>query len=418
MTVACSLPNGDLGIALRLSTFLDCQARALGENGFQAFAGGPVVAGLLSGLVTIFVALVGYRMVLGTTPDLRDGIGWAVRLGIVLTLATGWPAFQTVVYHVAVDGPDEIAAILLPAAGLPAEAIDSRIQQAYDTIRLGSTERPSFVSPTQDTAADGQAGASVLGPSPGARFGPLGQPALPQTASWFVISTLGMIGALRVAAGILLAVAPLAILALLFDATLGLFSGWVRALVGSALALVAATIVATLDLLMVESELGHLQSVVGGFSVVDPQALTTIVLAFAPVMLVAVWAGVRMASAFRIPGLYFPASAGVDRRSSTVSSMSGIVPAMVTEERQGNNGGTVAQTRVQSVADALATSVRREQGVGSPSGQGSALSQQVAQMSIESRPADMVTPGARSAAAGPRSRQRRTGSAARRDRRV
>ena len=123
MSPTCEAPDPSLGVALRLSNYLDCLARVLGENGFQALAGGSLGASILSGLVTIFVALIGYRLIFGDTPGLRDGVGWTVRVGVVLALVTSWPAFQTLIYRVAVDGPQELAAIMLPASGLAADGL-------------------------------------------------------------------------------------------------------------------------------------------------------------------------------------------------------------------------------------------------------------------------------------------------------
>uniref|UniRef100_UPI00313D9058 type IV secretion system protein n=2 Tax=Pseudomonadota TaxID=1224 RepID=UPI00313D9058 len=90
--------------------------------------------------------------------------------------------------------------------------------------------------------------------------------------------------------GILLALAPLAILALLFDGTLGLFNGWMRALVGVALGGLAATIVTAVMLIPIEQEVLRLQGWRGGgvLAVVDTQALPTLVLACAMAMLVGV----------------------------------------------------------------------------------------------------------------------------------
>lgn len=416
MTIACALPDADIGVALRLSGFLQCQAQALGENGFQALAGGPMVAGMLSGLVTIFVALIGYRFILGTVPDLRDGIGWAVRLGMVLTLATGWPAFQTLIYRVAVDAPQELAAVLLPATGLPTDNLDTRIQQAYDTIRLGSTtNQASQAQPAPDAAA-GQPqtqtpGISLQPQTPS--YAPLGQAALPQTASWFVVSTLGTTGALRLAAGFLLAIGPLAIMALLFDATLGLFVGWIRGLAGAALALLGATIVTALDLLLVESELAHLQSVERGVSIIDPQGLTTIVLAFTLVMLAAIWAAAKTAGGFR---LSFARAQAAPRDHAQPSSRKRIIttstaPAAI----QQGMGGAAASVRAQSVADSLAGSVRREQVSISTGGQstsgGSGRRQPMTQRGRD----DAVLPPTALGPAGRRSIGRKTRSTSRRD---
>jgi len=363
--IACSLPDPDAGVALRLSSFLTCQAQALGENGYQALAGGPMVAGTMTGLVTIFVALIGYRFLLGSIPTMRDGVGWAIRLGMVLTLATGWPAFQVLVYRVAVDAPSEFAAVLLPASGLSAEGLDVRVQQAYDTIRLGSSVNPALGRQATPDRAAGAAQAGTYGAmqrqqQQAPNFGPLGQAALPQTASWFVVSTLGVTGGLRLATGFLLAIGPLAIMALLFDATLGLFIGWVRGLAGAALALLGATIVTALDLLLVESELAHLQAVERGVTIIDPQALTTIVLAFTLVMLAAIWAAGRMSGAFSF-SLKRQETLITERSHSSLSErLSSTIPAL-RNSGQSAAGAAGAPPRAQSVANALAGTMRREQ---------------------------------------------------------
>lgn len=373
MTVACAAPDADLGVAVRLAGYLDCQARALGENGFQAMAGGPIAAGLLSGLVTIFVALIGYRLILGQIPSLRDGVGWAVRLGIVLTLTTSWPAFQTLFYRVAADSPGELAALLLPASGLPTEGLDDRVQVAYDVMRLGSSPLLAPQAAEGGTAqASGQTTAGTQ-PQP-ATPASIGQPPLPQTASMLVISTEGVMGGLRIALGFLLAIGPLAALALLFDGTLGLFSGWVRALAGSALALLGATIVTAIDLVVVESELAKLQSYArGGIAeVVDQQALTTIVLLFAVAMLIVVLASFRVAGAFRLP------SRAPDRLDTPEparwNSGGWSQPSQPSPNLLSASSTVPVQARVAAVADALALTVRREQGASILPGQSSTAS--------------------------------------------
>lgn len=289
MTYVCPAPDPSLGIAVRLSNFMACESRALGENGFQALAGGPIGLSLLSGLLTIFVALIGYRLILGHTPDLNDGVNWMVRVGFTLALVTSWPAFQTLVFQVVIDGPNELASTLLPASGIPSDDLQARVQRAYDTLRLGGSlpAQPSMSDPAT-TGAVTQAA--------------MYQSALPQTASLFVLSTSGVVGAFQIAIGFLLAIAPLAIMALLFDATLGIFIGWIRALAGAALAVLSANIVTATHLLALESELAHLQSIrLGGADrVIDPQGLTTIVLIFLLTTLVASLAAMRVASAFRL----------------------------------------------------------------------------------------------------------------------
>lgn len=361
MSLSCAAPSPDLGIALRLSDYLDCQARAIGENGFQALAGGPIAASLLSGLVTIFVALIGYRLILGRTPAIGDGVGWAVRLGVVLALVTSWPAYQILVYNVAVDGPAQLSQFILPAAGLPGEDIGSRVQQAYDVVRLGQGsgygQAPDPADPLPPSALPEQSAA----PQILFRQSPPGQQPLPQTASLLVLSTVGVTAALRLAIGFLLAVGPLAVMSLLFDATLGIFSGWVRALAGAALAMLASTIVTAVDLVMVESELARLRlfNVASGARSIDPQAIPTLVLVFALVMLVATLVAMRMAGAFRLPMI---ARRTHGSPQQTAMSQPSSARAEGRTSAQAVRKGTRAPqlSRASTIADALVSTVRRE----------------------------------------------------------
>jgi type IV secretion system protein VirB6 len=354
VSVACTAPEGNAGVALLLSGYLDCQARMLGANGFQALAGGPLGTSLLTGLLTIFVGVIGYRFLLGETPGLRNGATWTIRVGIVLALLTGWAAFQTLVYDVAVEGPRELAGILLPASGLPAEGLDGRVQLAYDTIRLGSADAGAAAAPAQvDLEGEPIAQRSQF------------QPALPRTATLFVISTSGFTGALRIGVGFLLAIAPLAIMCLLFEATLGIFNGWVRAISGLTLATLAATIVTAIGLVLVEAELARIQALrfSGSLQAVDPQSLSVIVILFALIMLVTVAAAARTTSAFKLP-LRRPMHVGEARNRSEPLPQFGdsqVEPAQAAAAAAGAGRAEPAgQTRVASIVESLSASVRRE----------------------------------------------------------
>lgn len=356
MSPVCGAPDPTLGVAVRLAAYLDCQGRSLGENGFLALAGGPIGTSLLTGLVTIFIALIGYRLILGHMPTMRDGVSWSVRLGVVLALVTSWPAFQTLAYRTVVDGPAEIAAVILPASGLPSEQLDGRVQQAYDTIRLGVMDgqpAPAAADPTASAQQTGQIAAA----SQQIHF----QSPLPNTASMLVIFTSGFSGILKIALGFLLAIAPIAMMSLLFDATLGLFNGWVRALVGSALAVLGVTIVTAIDLMMVESELARLQAFrIGAASlVIDTQGLTTIVALFALASIIVSAAAMRMGSAIKLslassPRIqFFDELASRDMRGPALTAIRGR-----TEQAAGDPD---LPHRAAMIREALVRSVQREQ---------------------------------------------------------
>lgn len=415
MTIACTAPDPDLGVAIRLSSYLDCQSRALGENGFQALTGGPVVSGLLAGTITIFIALIGYRMILGAMPGIRDGIGWAVRLGVVLALVTSWPAFQALVYRVATDGPEELSAILLPAIGVPEAAIGERVQGVYDMIRLGTAPEAAPQAPAAAPQGAGAAATPAPAPSPATMASTTnGLAPLPQTASLLVISTLGLSGALRLAVGFLVAIAPIAILCLLFDASLGIFNGWVRALAGAALGVLATSVSSAIELVAVETELLHVQAAGSGAaaaSSLDPQALVTTILVFTVVALVAVFAAMRVGGAFRMT-IAMPALAGGG--PSTGHAVGNETPASRAQATREAATSSPGRARATIVADALASAAYRDQAQLSGAGSSDAGGRRT----ILSRQDDktMMTAPVPLGVAGRRSTARRTQSAARRDR--
>lgn len=417
MTVQCMAPDTALGVAVRLAGYLDCQSRALGENGFQAMTGGPVMTAMLSGVVTIFIALIGYRMILGSIPGIRDGISWAVRLGVVLALVTSWPAFQTLVYHVVTDGPKELAAVILPAAGLSSDGMDDRIQGAYDVIRLGSA---AMVTASADTNAAQQPQAPLgSAPNPPAasllpQAGP-STPPLPQTASLFVVSTSGLIGALRIVVGFLVAIGPIAILGLLFQGTIGVFEGWLRAIVGAAFGVLAASVTTSIELIVVESELAHARAVQLGAdpaSSLDPQALVTIILVFVVMALAAVYAAARLAGAFRLP--LFGAASWSAQPGSAVGQAEG--SNKLDRALLSANGVELvdrpARARTAAVADALAAAAYRDQETlaGRSAAEGPSRL-----MTIRQESGGGVAPIVPLGVAGRRSTGRRTQSARRRD---
>ena len=404
MTVVCAPPDTSLGVAYRLSEYLDCQARALGENGFQALAGGAMGTAILSAMVTVFIALIGYRLLLGHVPDARDGVGWAVRLGIVLALVTSWPAFQALVYRVAVYAPSDIAAVLLPASGLAGESLAERVQQSYDTMRLGIGNAPAAPA-----AQQGQPASAAQNP-------PLLEP-LKKTASLLVIATMGLAGALRIAIGFLLAVAPLAIMSLLFRGTNGLFVGWVRALASAALGLVGATIVTAIHLVAVESELAHIAAIGGGEASlsVDPQALTTIVMFFALVAVVTTLAAMRMGGALRLPAAYVNVPMPMSPLLERAEAQTAAPASVVANPPERGVAGPAANARAAAVAEVLTTAVHREQRPGQGAGRAHAPppGQAAAAQAVDQRGPDRsVEP---IGVAGRRSIGRRTMSAARRD---
>src|SRR5205085_4420862 len=68
----------------------------------------------------------------------------------------------------------------------------------------------------------------------------------------FLATTMGSLGALRILAGLLLAIAPLIAGLLLFDVTRGVFAGWLRALAFVAIGSLGATLLLSIQVAVME----------------------------------------------------------------------------------------------------------------------------------------------------------------------
>lgn len=208
---------------------IDCHARVIGSYGYGALADpGSTVSLALTGLVTIFVALFGLRLLLGPGLTPRDLILDVLRIGLVLAIASAWPAWRTVVYDLVLDGPVEVARAIGVSSGLPgSNAAITRLQQADDGIILATSYGSGRLTGGVSAGADMGDVASGVAVSDGTAFG------VGRTA--FLVSTIGSFAIVRLCAGILLAVAPLMAGLALFSWTIDVFTGWLRALAFCAL---------------------------------------------------------------------------------------------------------------------------------------------------------------------------------------
>lgn len=227
--MACPAVTTGQGFLVETLGHLDCQAQAIGSYGFQSLANpSSPAASLMSALLTIFVALFGIRLLFGDRVGSRDAVGSVIKIGIVLTLALSWPAWRVLAYDTVLHGPAEIAATMggetLPDLG---GGLAQRLQRMDD----------GMIALTQ-VGAGRQTGALEV---PGEERGSFQGIALQDEAGFgygrtvFLGATIGSLGLLRIAAALLLAIAPLIAGLLLFDQTRGIFAGWLRGLFLTAL---------------------------------------------------------------------------------------------------------------------------------------------------------------------------------------
>ena len=374
--MSCSAFSPDGGFVSGVLSYVDCQAQAIGGGGYQALATpGSTLSVFLTGLLTLFVALFGYRLLFGHTPGVRDGVLALVKVGVVLALATSWAAYRTLVYDVALRGPAELAGDIGRPAGLPGASgglvwrLDNADRLILTLTHLGEGQAlpgaaraapPPYLTPGPATGV----------PPPSAQAGEGTQ--APESGSWafggarifYLAGAGGALAALRMIAGVLLALGPFFFAFLLFDGTRGLFEGWLRVLAGTALGALGSAVALGVELAFLEPRLAYLISLrTAGYAAPGAAVeLLVVTLIFAFALAAMLVAAARVAYGFRFPAAWrvLPAQpVTVPRGEETRFGFSReLVPA------------GADRSRATMVADAVAATQRREVGplVAAPAG--------------------------------------------------
>lgn len=300
--MACAaIVTGDRFLSRTLE-HIDCQAQLLGSFGYQALGQpGSLASTVVTGLLTLFIAIIGLRFLFGPGPGARDLVYDVLKVGIVLTLAFSWPAFRTVIHDVAIAGPAEIASgIATPGIGDTSAGFVERLQRVDSTI-IAFTEIGTGRT-TGKLLGDGAASPTYAGTAlqDDGAFG--------WSRLLYLAGTIGSVGLLRLIAGLLLALAPLAAGLLLFEATRGLFAGWLRGLVLSVLGAVGVSVVLAVELAILEPWLADAVRVRGlGYGVPSaPIELFAITLAFALIQAGVIWLLAKVAFTRGWPSLHVP----------------------------------------------------------------------------------------------------------------
>lgn len=237
MSGACT-PASDGALPITdLLGWADCRAEAIGWGGYQALGQGSWFATILTGALTIAVALQGYRMLAGRAPDLLHGLSIFARIGVAIALAGSVGAYGTLIYRVATDAPFEVSSRIADAAGIASDDLPGRLDRLYAVIRLDPETRGRIggggeprMPPASANGDGGQRGTAIL----------------------FVMVSAGPWLALRLTMALMLAFGPFAALTLLFDATVALFLAWLRVIGGMAIALAGLAIAIPLQLEVLE----------------------------------------------------------------------------------------------------------------------------------------------------------------------
>jgi type IV secretion system protein VirB6 len=245
--MACASAFGQTQFVAEIMRQVDCQARTLGANGFGALASpGSTATLVVQALLTIFIALYGFRLLLGHAVSGRDLVTDTLKVGIVLTLATSWPAWRILGYDLVVSAPMEIAETVGNASGLSVgnARLVTRLAQADQAI-VGLTIYGSGRL-TGGVSAGGDVGDSFQG------VALADQTALGWGRLAFLVGVLAPLAGVKVTAGILLALTPLMAGLLLFGPTSAVFVGWLRGLAACAVAIIGLSLLYGVELALIE----------------------------------------------------------------------------------------------------------------------------------------------------------------------
>jgi len=343
MDTCQTLPPG-AGFVSSLTNYLDCQAQTLGSGAYQALSlSGSTFSVALTGFLTIFIALIGYNLLLGRTLTVREGTLAFVKIGAVLALATSWPAYRTLVYDLVVAGPGQIVSDV----GRPTGVIgsDGTLLARLD-LSDSALSQLAMLGPGNALATPG----TQVPPPP---FGGFDAFALGGSRIVFLLTALASLGALRVVTGLLLALGPFFIAFLLFDSTRSLFEGWVRVLAGAALATIGVSIALGLELALLEPWLSGVlaRRMAGEALPTMPTELFVIVTLFSIIVVTALLASARIARAFRLPALIQFIPAVSERHTATVATGSRNAPGEPVESER---------SRAAAVASFISSMSRRD----------------------------------------------------------
>jgi type IV secretion system protein VirB6 len=206
---------------------VDCLAGETVASAFaRLFGSGGALLPALTILLTLYVGFFGFGLLTG-----RSRLGVAaltprmLTLGLVLTFATSWVAYSQVVWNVATGAPDEIASVITGSKGSATEIFGDRVDLVFGAI----ADAAEAGRQTQPPAQTAQQGAQAAGAAASGNFTPANLMWL--GALLLLLGTVGVLVTARIALAVLMAVGPVFVIFALFDGTRGLFAGWLRGMV-------------------------------------------------------------------------------------------------------------------------------------------------------------------------------------------
>ncbi len=214
-TCQAAIAGATSGVAAALRS-VDCVAsESAGEAFSRLFGMNGGLLPALTILLTLYVAFIAISLLTGRSSLSVSALTpRMITLGMVLTFATSWVAYQSVVWNLATGAPDELAGIMMGSRGSATQLFADRI----DLIFAAIAEAAEAAAPAAGTPPDGSGSFT------------------PANLMWLgalllLLGTVGVLVTSRIALAVLVAIGPIFVVLALFNGTRGLFAGWLRAVV-------------------------------------------------------------------------------------------------------------------------------------------------------------------------------------------
>jgi len=230
------------GIASALQA-IECMAQQGAAGMFGSlFAPGGALQTTLVILLTFYVAFFGISLMLGRSSlSVRALVPRMMTLGLVLTFATSWVAYQGVVWNLIVWGPEWLARVLTGSDGPATLVFGQKLDVVFEAVQQASQGQENF-------EAFSPPGLMWLG------------------AVLLLLGTVGILATSKIALALLVAIGPAFVVMALFNGTRGLFTGWLKGLVMLALVPLFAVLGGTIMLELAVPVLSALVAIPGEVS--------------------------------------------------------------------------------------------------------------------------------------------------------
>jgi len=202
---------------------VDCRSgQAIAGAFSRLFGAHGALLPALTILLTLYVAIFAIGLLTGRS---RLGISALtprmLTLGMALTFATSWAAYQNVVWTLAAGAPDQIATLMTGSHGSATGLFARGLDHVFRAIAAAAQDQQAH--PPADLTKGG-----VPGPEAGLASG---SSLLWLSAIILLLSTVGALITAKIALAALVAIGPLFVVLALFRSTWGLFEGWLKSLV-------------------------------------------------------------------------------------------------------------------------------------------------------------------------------------------